>query len=99
MVMREKLIVKTQQYESDGSGGRIRIGEPQIREIECNASLNADPEIAGQYGVNGEQVLIVFSWEELQKGVKYIFKDKNYAVRFSAPRCRMVYSILVEEKE
>ena len=99
MVMRDKLIEKTQQYESDGSGGRIRIGEPKIREIECNASLNADPVIASQYGVHGEQVLIVFSWEELQKGIKYIFRDKNYAVRFSAPRCRMVYSILVEEKE
>lgn len=99
MVMRDKLIVKTQQYESDGRGGRVKLGDPELREIECNVSMNVDPEIAGQYGVNGQQILTVFSWEELQKGVKYIYKNKNYSLRFTSPRCRMVYSILIEEKE
>jgi len=98
MVMRDELIANIQEYESDGRGGRSRKGEPVQKKIECNVSLNAKPEVASQYGINGEQVIIVFSWEELQKGVKYNYRDKVYSLRFSAPRRRMVYSILVEEK-
>ena len=99
MVMRDKIVAKIQQYRSDGRGGRIRDGEPIQKEIECRVSLNASPEVAGQYGVNGQQGLIVFSWEELQEGVKYYYRGKPYGLRFSAPRQRVVYSILVEEKE
>ena len=53
MVMRDKIVAKIQQYRSDGRGGRIRDGEPIQKEIECRVSLNASPEVAGQYGVNG----------------------------------------------
>lgn len=98
MVMRDILIENIQQYEDDNGGGRRKVGDPVQREIICNASLNTNPEVAGQYGLNGQQVLIVFSWEQLKKDAKYIFRDKNYSLRFSNPHRRFVHSILVEEK-
>ena len=99
MTMRDVLIQEVQGYESDGQGGRVASGDPINKKIECRASFNTSPEVASEYGTNGEQVLYVITSVPLVEEARYFFADKPYTLRYSGPNRRLFYSILVEVKE